>query len=208
LALSVAEDMALALANLRLRETLRSQAIRDPLTGLFNRRYMEETLERELNRVKRQGAPLGVIMMDLDHFKQYNDTYGHSAGDDLLSALGSLIKSQIREEDIACRYGGEEFLLILPGTSMEVTLERAEILRQAVQEMHLRYRSLKPITLSLGVAVYPDHGDTGLEIIQAADAALYRAKQAGRDRVMAAEDAGELGKAQLPVPSVSLLGAG
>jgi diguanylate cyclase (GGDEF)-like protein/PAS domain S-box-containing protein len=208
LALTVAEDMALALANLRLRETLRSQAIRDPLTGLFNRRYMEETLERELTRVKRQGAPLGVIMLDLDHFKQYNDTYGHSAGDDLLSALGGLVKSQIREEDIACRYGGEEFLLILPGTSMEVTLERAEILRQAVQEMHLHYRSLKPITLSLGVAGYPEHGDTGLEIIQAADAALYRAKQAGRDRVMAADAAGEVGKARLTAPSVSLLGAG
>jgi diguanylate cyclase (GGDEF)-like protein/PAS domain S-box-containing protein len=208
LAQTVAEDMALALANLRLRETLRSQAIRDPLTGLFNRRYMEETLERELTRVKRQGASLGVIMLDLDHFKQYNDTYGHSAGDDLLSALGSLVKSQIREEDIACRYGGEEFLLILPGTSMEVSLERAEILRQAVQEMHLRYRSLKPITLSLGVAVYPDHGDTGLEIIQAADSALYQAKQAGRDRVMAADAAGELGRAQPPAPLVSLMEVG
>jgi diguanylate cyclase (GGDEF)-like protein/PAS domain S-box-containing protein len=208
LALTVAEDMALALANLRLRETLRSQAIRDPLTGLFNRRYMEETLERELTRVKRQGAPLGVIMLDLDHFKQYNDTYGHRAGDDLLSALGNLVKSQIREEDIACRYGGEEFLLILPGTSMEVTLERAEILRQAVQEMHLHYRSLKPITLSLGVAVYPDHGDTGLEIIQAADGALYRAKQAGRDRVMVADAAAELGKAPPPALPFSLLEVG
>jgi diguanylate cyclase (GGDEF)-like protein/PAS domain S-box-containing protein len=204
LALAVAEDMALALANLKLRETLRSQAIRDPLTGLFNRRYMEETLERELNRVKRQEAPLGVIMMDLDQFKQYNDTYGHSAGDELLSALGGLVKSQIRGEDIACRYGGEEFLLILPGTPMEVTLERAEILRQAVKEIHLSYRSLKPITLSLGVAAYPDHGDTGLVIIQAADGALYRAKQAGRDRVMVAEAAGELGKAQPPAPSFSL----
>ena len=126
LAVTVAEDMALALANLRLRETLRSQAIRDPLTGLFNRRYMEETMERELNRVKRQETPLGVIMMDLDHFKDYNDTFGHNAGDELLSALGTLVKSQIRGEDIACRYGGEEFLLILPGASMEIALERAE----------------------------------------------------------------------------------
>ena len=115
LALTVAEDMALALANLRLRENLRSQAIRDPLTGLFNRRYLEETMERELNRVKRQRVSLGVIMMDLDHFKQYNDTFGHSAGDELLSALGTLLKSQIRGEDIACRYGGEEFLLIIAG---------------------------------------------------------------------------------------------
>ena len=189
--MTVAEDMALALANLRLRETLRSQAIRDPLTGLFNRRYLEETMERELNRVKRQGISLGVIMMDLDHFKEYNDTFGHSAGDELLSALGILLKSQIRGEDIACRYGGEEFLLILPGASLEVALERAESLRQAVKEMHQHHQGLKPTTLSLGVAVYPDHGDTGLQLIQAADAALYRAKQAGRDRVMAAEYAEE-----------------
>jgi len=187
LALTVAEDMSLALANLRLRETLRSQAIRDPLTGLFNRRYLEETLERELNRVKRQETTLGVIMMDLDHFKQYNDTFGHSAGDGLLSALGTLLKSQIRGEDIACRYGGEEFLVILPGASMEIALERAEILRQSVKEMHQVRQDLKPTTLSLGVAVYPDHGDTGLQLIQSADAALYRAKQAGRDRVITAQ---------------------
>jgi diguanylate cyclase (GGDEF)-like protein/PAS domain S-box-containing protein len=189
LALTVAEDMAMALANLRLRETLRTQAIRDSLTGLFNRRYLEETMERELNRVKRQGTPLGVIMMDLDHFKLYNDTFGHSAGDELLTALGNLVKSEVREEDIACRYGGEEFLLIMPGTRVEVTVERAEILRQAVKELHLHHRGLKPITLSLGVAAYPDHGDTVQTIIQAADAALYRAKQGGRDRVMEAESA-------------------
>ena len=190
LALTVAEDLALALANLRLRETLRSQAIRDSLTGLFNRRYLEETLERELNRVKRQGISLGMIMMDLDHFKQYNDTFGHSAGDELLISLGIMLRGLIREEDIACRYGGEEFLVILPGASMDIALERAENLRQAVKEMHLHYQGLKPTTLSLGVAVYPDHGDTGLQLIRSADAALYRAKQAGRDRVMAAEYAG------------------
>ncbi len=128
LALTVAEDMALALANLRLRETLRSQAIRDPLTGLFNRRYMEETLERELKRAKRTGGSMAVIMMDLDHFKDYNDTFGHNAGDEILSALGDLVKGQIRGEDIACRYGGEEFVLIIPGAAMEVALERAELL--------------------------------------------------------------------------------
>jgi diguanylate cyclase (GGDEF)-like protein/PAS domain S-box-containing protein len=198
LALTVAEDMALALANLRLRENLRSQAIRDPLTGLFNRRYMEETMDRELNRVKRQKISLGVIMMDLDHFKEYNDTYGHNAGDELLSALGTLLKSQIRGEDIACRYGGEEFLLILPGVSLETALERADTLRQAVKEMHLHYPGLRPTTLSLGVAVYPDNGNTSLEIIKAADAALYLAKQAGRDRVMAAEDSAETILAKLP----------
>jgi diguanylate cyclase (GGDEF)-like protein len=123
-------------------------------------------------------------MMDLDHFKEYNDTFGHSAGDELLSALGILLKSQTRGEDIACRYGGEEFLLIMPGASLEIALERAEILRQAVKEMHQLRQDLKPTTFSLGVAVYPDHGDTGLELIQSADAALYRAKQAGRDRVI------------------------
>ncbi|MHB9074214.1 MAG: diguanylate cyclase [Desulfobaccales bacterium] len=191
LALTVAEDMALALANLKLRETLRSQAIRDPLTGLFNRRYMEETLDRELKRSTRTGSPLAVIMMDLDHFKDYNDTFGHNAGDELLSALGNLVKSEIRGEDIACRYGGEEFLLIIPGTSMEVALERAELLRLAVKEMHVPYQGLKPITLSLGVAVYPAHGSTGLDLILAADTALYQAKRAGRDRVIAAADPGE-----------------
>jgi diguanylate cyclase (GGDEF)-like protein len=206
LALTVAEDLALALANLRLRESLRSQAIRDPLTGLFNRRYLEETLGRELGRVKRVGAPLGVIMMDLDHFKQYNDTFGHSAGDELLSALGILLKSQIRGEDIACRYGGEEFLLILPGASVSIALERAEILRQAVKEMHRHHQGLKPTTLSLGVAVYPDHGDTGLQLIRSADAALYRAKQAGRDRVMAAEYAEVTIMAESPTSPFHQLG--
>jgi diguanylate cyclase (GGDEF)-like protein/PAS domain S-box-containing protein len=197
LALALAEDMALALANLRLRETLRSQAIRDPLTGLFNRRYMEETLERELNRAKRAGSPIAVIMMDLDHFKTYNDTFGHNAGDEILSALGNLVKSQIRGEDIACRYGGEEFLLIIPGAAMGVALERAELLRQAVKGMHVHQGGLKPITLSLGVAVYPVQGETGLDLIRAADAVLYQAKRAGRDRVMAAADPGESQKVSL-----------
>jgi diguanylate cyclase (GGDEF)-like protein len=197
LAVTVAEDMALALANLRLRETLRSQAIRDPLTGLFNRRYMEETLDRELKRSTRTGSPIAVIMMDLDHFKDYNDTFGHNAGDELLSALGNLVKSEIRGEDIACRYGGEEFLLIIPGTSMEVGMERAELLRLAVKEMHVHQGGLKPITLSLGVAVYPIHGGTGLDLILAADAALYQAKRAGRDRVIAAANPLETPKAPL-----------
>jgi diguanylate cyclase (GGDEF)-like protein len=191
LALAMAEHIAMALSNLKLHETLRSQSIRDPLTGLFNRRYLEETMEREFNRVRRQKIPLAMIMMDLDHFKQYNDTFGHSAGDDLLNALGSLLKSQIRGEDISCRYGGEEFLLILPGASVAIALERAESLRLAVKEMHVRYQELKPTSLSMGVAVYPDHGDTGLQLIQAADAALYRAKKAGRDRIMIAEYPGD-----------------
>jgi diguanylate cyclase (GGDEF)-like protein/PAS domain S-box-containing protein len=185
-ATSVAEVMALALANLKLRETLRNQAIRDGLTGLFNRRYLEETLDRELSRSKRQGSPLAVIMLDLDHFKEYNDTYGHHAGDELLMALGELIQEQNRGEDIACRYGGEEFLLIMPGAPLEAALNRAEELNRSVKNLHTRNTSLKPITISAGVAIFPDHGGAGMEVIQAADAALYRAKAEGRDRVLVA----------------------
>jgi diguanylate cyclase (GGDEF)-like protein/PAS domain S-box-containing protein len=188
-ATTVAEAMAMALANLKLRETLRNQAIRDGLTGLFNRRYMEETLERELSRGKRQGNPMGVIMMDLDHFKEYNDTYGHNAGDDLLCALGQLIQEGVRREDIACRYGGEEFLLIMPGAPLEVSLERANDLCQAVKKLHMSNTSLKPITISAGVAIYPEHGGSGKDVIRAADAALYRAKEEGRDRVIVAQSA-------------------
>lgn len=185
-ATSVAEVMALALANLKLRETLRNQAIRDGLTGLFNRRYLEETLDRELSRSKRQGSPLAVIMLDLDHFKEYNDTYGHHAGDELLMSLGELIQEQNRGEDIACRYGGEEFLLIMPGAPLEAALNRAEELNRSVKNLHTRNTSLKPITISAGVAIFPDHGGAGMEVIQAADAALYRAKAEGRDRVLVA----------------------
>jgi diguanylate cyclase (GGDEF)-like protein/PAS domain S-box-containing protein len=192
-ATTVAEAMAMALANLKLRETLRNQAIRDGLTGLFNRRYMEETLDRELSRGKRQGNPMGVIMMDLDHFKEYNDTYGHNAGDELLCALGQLIQEGVRREDIACRYGGEEFLLIMPGASLEVTLSRANDLCQAVKQLHKSSAVLKPITISAGVAIFPEHGASGKDVIRAADAALYRAKEEGRDRVVVAEN-GQGGK--------------
>jgi diguanylate cyclase (GGDEF)-like protein/PAS domain S-box-containing protein len=185
---TVAEGLALALANLKLRETLRSQAIRDDLTGLFNRRYMEETLERELHRVTRLGIPLGLAMLDLDHFKRYNDTFGHHAGDELLRTLGRLIRSQIREDDIACRYGGEEFLIIMPGASLEVTLERTENMRQCVKQLHdLRPgQFLHPITISVGLSIFPDNGSSGDSLIQTADAALYRAKKEGRDRVVGA----------------------
>ncbi len=185
-ATTVAEAMAMALANLKLRETLRNQAIRDGLTGLFNRRYLEETLERELSRGKRQGNPLGVIMLDLDHFKEYNDTYGHNAGDELLCALGQLIQDQVRREDIACRFGGEEFLLIMPGAPLEVALERANELNLSVKQLHKNSPALKPITISAGVAIFPDHGGNGKDVIRAADAALYRAKEEGRDRVVVA----------------------
>ncbi len=186
-AVTVAEAMAMALANLKLRETLRNQAIRDGLTGLFNRRYLEETLERELSRGKRSGSPLGVIMLDLDHFKEYNDTYGHNAGDELLCALSQMIQETVRREDIACRFGGEEFLLIMPGAPMDVALDRAKALNEGVKRLYLQSSSLKAITISAGVAVFPDHGSSGKEVIQAADTALYQAKEAGRDRVVMAD---------------------
>jgi diguanylate cyclase (GGDEF)-like protein len=176
--------MGMALANLNLRESLKNQAIRDGVTGLFNRRYLNETLERDFSRGKRLGANMGFIMMDLDHFKEYNDIYGHEAGDQMLEALGNLIRWQTRKEDIPCRYGGEEFLIVMSGASLEVVLERARELHQQVKQLHLQYRHLHPVTISAGVAVYPDHGSSGKEIIRAAEGALHRAKADGRDCVV------------------------
>ncbi len=186
LASAVAEHIALALANLKLHEALQQQSIRDPLTGLFNRRYLEESLERELNRASRKQQPLGIIMIDVDLFKQFNDSFGHEAGDTALRELGTFIIKQIRGADIACRYGGEEFILILPEASLNTTRERAEQIRQGAKHLALqnRHQHLDGITLSLGVAVFPEHGLTGESVIHAADAALYRAKSEGRDRTV------------------------
>jgi diguanylate cyclase (GGDEF)-like protein len=186
---TMADHIALALSNLTLMDTLREQAIHDSLTGLFNRRYMEETLKRELSRAARKNVPLGIIMLDLDHFKQFNDTFGHSAGDALLRELGVFLQSHIRGEDIACRQGGEEFMLILPEASLDNTRKRAEQLGEEVKHLNVQYRgqSLGAVTLSIGVAVFPDHGLTVDSLLQSADSALYRAKKAGRDRVMAGE---------------------
>jgi diguanylate cyclase (GGDEF)-like protein len=191
LAGAVAEHSALALGNLQLRETLRRQSIRDPLTGLFNRRYMEESLERELRRAARNQRTLGAIMIDMDHFKRFNDSFGHDAGDTLLKALGALLQESSRKDDIACRYGGEEFTLILPEASIEATSQRAEHLRQRVKNLSLEYRgqSLGQVTLSLGVAAFPQHGLTSDGLLRAADSALYQAKREGRDRVVVSPSA-------------------
>jgi diguanylate cyclase (GGDEF)-like protein len=185
----MAEHIAMALSNLRLHETLRSQSIRDPLTGLFNRRFMEESLALELRRAVRNQRPLGVIMLDLDQFKRFNDTHGHDAGDTLLRELSTLVQTNIRGEDIACRYGGEEFTLILPEGSAEVTQQRAEALREAIKRLDVLHRGqpLGRVTASLGVAVFPAHGRTGEALLQAADAALYLSKDAGGDRVTLAK---------------------
>jgi diguanylate cyclase (GGDEF)-like protein len=183
------ERYTLLLGNLRLRETLKIQSTRDPLTNLFNRRYMEEALEREARRADRKGASLGIIMADVDHFKTFNDSYGHEAGDMVLRELGAFLKKGIRQEDIACRYGGEEFVLILPDTSVENTRKRAEILRKAVKDgFRIKFRdNIFQITISLGAAVLPDNGLTPADVISAADTALYRAKAQGRDCVVVAE---------------------
>ena len=189
LALAMAEHIAMALSNLKLHETLRSQSIRDPLTGLFNRRFMEESLDLELRRAARNQRPLGVIMLDLDRFKHFNDTYGHEAGDTLLRELGALLQTNIRGEDIACRYGGEEFTLILPEGSSEVIQQRAEALREAIGSLEVMHRG-KPLGLisaSLGVAIFPEHGRTGEALLQAADAALYQSKDAGGNLVTLAK---------------------
>ena len=191
LAYNVVEQAGMALSNLKLRDALREQSIRDPLTGLYNRRYMEEALNQQLSRVTRRLHPLGMVMIDIDHFKGFNDTHGHAAGDALLKELGKFLQKHIRGEDIGCRYGGEEFLLILPDASLEATQQRAEFLQQEAKGLGVRVagQSLEGITLSLGVAIYPQHGRTIENVMRAADAALYRAKQEGRDRVVVAEKA-------------------
>jgi len=164
---------------------LREQSVRDHVSGLFNRRYLEETLERELHRAARLETPLGIVMMDVDRFKELNDQFGHAAGDEVLRGMGVLLKSSLRFADIACRYGGDEFTLILPDAPKQVVQERAEQVRRDVAALEVRFlgRPLPALTLSMGVAVFPDDGATAVALLGASDVALYRAKQGGRDRV-------------------------
>ena len=188
LANAVAEETGLALANLRARDNLHEQSIRDSLTGLYNRRFLEEFLLRELARADRKKHPLSVITMDIDHFKRINDTLGHGAGDIVLRRVGLLLQGFVRQSDIACRVGGEEFSVLLPEASMQIATQRAEAIRKAVQELKLKYEdhTLSDITISLGVAAFPDHGTTPVALLHAADQALYDAKYRGRDRVESA----------------------
>jgi diguanylate cyclase (GGDEF)-like protein/PAS domain S-box-containing protein len=167
-----------------LQAQLREQAIRDPLTGLYNRRYLDETLRRELARAERDGHPLNILMVDVDHFKQLNDTYGHPAGDEMLRLLGGLLQNHARSSDIPCRYGGEEFVLVLPDMSPEVARGRAERVRRDFADLRMAFGGTEiAATLSIGVSTYPGHGKTADELIRAADLALYEAKQSGRNRV-------------------------
>jgi diguanylate cyclase (GGDEF)-like protein/PAS domain S-box-containing protein len=193
----VAEHFGRALVTLRQRENLLIESVRDPLTGLFNRRYLEESLEREMNRATRSRQPLSVIMLDVDHFKIFNDSHGHAAGDAMLSAISKMLQSRTRQGDIACRYGGEEFLLILPDAPLAVAWQRAEQLRVEAQQLRVKLGDieLQPVTLSLGVAAFPKDGATPRELLACADSHLYLAKNAGRDRVIAGE------QIQQPLPS-------
>lgn len=188
----VATHISAALAGITLREALHQQSVRDPLTNLYNRRYLEETMERELLRARRNNSGFGIIMLDIDHFKRFNDSHGHQAGDLLLKEFAQYLRSQVRGEDIACRYGGEEFLLVLPGATLEQTRLRAEALRKNMITLDLDYRGqqLPTVTASLGVAAHPDHGQEWETILHLADAALYHAKHSGRNQVAVAEEPG------------------
>jgi diguanylate cyclase (GGDEF)-like protein/PAS domain S-box-containing protein len=187
LAVRAAGQIALSLASLNLRETLREQSIRDPLTGLFNRRFMEESLDREMLRAERRKQPVSILFLDLDHFKQFNDAFGHDAGDQVLRAIADLFIRFFRADDICCRHGGEEFAIILPEASSEDAISRADALREAVRNLNLQYKNqkLSTVTFSIGVATCPQHGSTAKELLKTADQCLYQSKARGRDVVTA-----------------------
>src|SRR5208282_3340202 len=168
-----------------------AQSICDPLTGWYNRRHMLDTLERDIRRASRTNRPVSLLMLDIDNFKEFNDSFGHEAGDVALQNLCQILKGLIRSEDIACRYGGDEFVLILPDSSAELTAQRAEEMRMAVgrAEVQSQGHLLKPMRLSFGIATYPADGITSHDLLRAADAALFRAKSVGRDRIRLSEKA-------------------
>jgi diguanylate cyclase (GGDEF)-like protein len=188
LAATVAEQLALALGNARLRESLRRQSVLDPLTGLFNRRYFEETLRRELARSRRMAAPLSLVVLDVDHFKSVNDGFGHAAGDAVLRAIAQLVRQSIRDCDVACRYGGEELVILMPDCAQPDAILRAEALRADIAGAPPMADGAGPdaITASFGVAEHPVHGPDAESLFRAADRALYQAKREGRNRVVAA----------------------
>jgi diguanylate cyclase (GGDEF)-like protein/PAS domain S-box-containing protein len=190
MAVTIADQVALTIASLRLRDSLHAQAIRDPLTSLYNRRYMEEALQQELARAIRHNHTVGIIMMDIDYFKVFNDTYLHEGGDVLLRRIGHFLIKHVRGEDTACRYGGEEFTIIMPETKIDEVFYRAEFLRKSIGQMRVVHRGQQfhRITVSAGVSVFPQNGLTAAEILRAADTALYRAKQSGRNRTFRADD--------------------
>jgi len=168
----------------KLREELQEQAIRDPLTNVYNRRFMAEFLDNEISQSERTRNPVSVVIMDMDNFKLFNDTYGHKCGDIVLQSFADFLVERTRKGDVVCRYGGEEFVIIMPNAPLEVGYERTETWRQDFSESYIEYDHIKfSATFSAGVAAYPDHGSTGDSILQAADKALYRSKNGGRNRV-------------------------
>jgi diguanylate cyclase (GGDEF)-like protein len=183
-----AGQVGLSVANIRLREALRAQSIKDPLTGLHNRRCLAEMLDREIRRAVRAEQSLGILMLDLDHFKKFNDTYGHDAGDAVLRETAPFLRRSIRVEDTVCRFGGEEFV-VLPTPDLNAAHARAQRIRSKLRELTVMHQgqSLGMITVSVGVAELPQHGASSQELLDAADAALYGAKREGRDRVMVAD---------------------
>lgn len=188
--LSIAETAAdsarLALANLMLREELRILSIRDPLTGLYNRRFLEEALDRELVRMARAKKMLAVAMIDIDHFKSFNDSYGHDAGDEVLKQAAQLMMGFRQGNDIVCRYGGEEFVVVMTEIKPETAMERFEALRRSIEKMPIKLggHGQHQITVSIGVAIYPAQGHTRIELVTRSDQALYQAKESGRNRVV------------------------
>ena len=189
LALSIAEHLSLALANLQLQDKLRQQAIRDPLTNLYNRRFMEETLENTISRAARNDSSVALLMMDMDHFKRFNDTFGHDAGDYVLKTVAKRIINNIRNQDIACRFGGEEMAILLPETDQEGAEQIADKICRTIRQLHLEFNNmpLGQLTASIGVATFPLHSANSTELLKSADTALYQAKKNGRDQVQMAE---------------------
>jgi diguanylate cyclase (GGDEF)-like protein len=188
LALTAASQIALSLISVRLREDLREQAIRDPLTRLFNRRFLEESFERELQLASRRKQSIALLFLDLDHFKRFNDTFGHDAGDTVLQSLADLFRNFFRSTDLCCRYGGEEFAIVLPDSSSRQAAIRADLLRSEVKNLRLQYKNqvLGQITLSIGIAAFPEHGSMAVELLTIADQCLYESKARGRDTVTVA----------------------
>lgn len=186
LAGAAADQLALALANLKLRQNLRDLSVRDPLTSLFNRRYLSESLGREMSRSKRRNLPLAVMAFDLDHFKDFNDRFGHAAGDAVLVAFAKVLQSMSRSEDIACRQGGEEFVLIMPEMEQQVALRRATELLASMSAMEVVHEGqrLPQLTTSIGIAIFPENASLPDELLAQADQALYEAKSQGRNRAI------------------------
>jgi diguanylate cyclase (GGDEF)-like protein len=180
-----AEHLAIAIANMKLREGLRDQSVRDVLTGLNNRRYLLETARRELLRATRHKNPVSVITLDVDHFKKFNDNHGHDAGDTVLRHVGEILAAQFADDAVPCRFGGEEFVVMLPNVDVQAAAARAEELRGKIEALSIRYADghLPRVTISAGVAAFPEAGATLMDVLRVADNALYRAKDSGRNKV-------------------------